>query len=227
MAADIENVFCVFGYDFSKKKFIVDGSEKHVTFLNIGRLHGFGVSSHPEMSTEEFLQTQFNDQTDLLLEFFKSLIGDFARVFIDKHGALNVITSPSLDFYYFQEGDIVYFSRHQKQIYDMGATFATLNQSIVFAYVCTGRHLPYNTFFDNIKRLPGGHWLQIMPNFTSKLNFYFTEKGEIFNKKFVPTDSIKGYAACMDEASEIICRSNDKSGEQLYDRCDRRCKRGA
>jgi hypothetical protein len=216
MTINTENVFCVFGYDFSRKKFVVNGSEKQSAFLNIGRLHGFGTSSHPEMSTEEFLQTQFNDRTDLLLDFFKSLIGDFVRVFIDKHGTLNVITSASTDLYYYQEKNIVYFSRNQKQIYDMGATFVDLNQRVIFAYICTGRHLPYNTFFDNVKRLPGGHWLQIMPNFTFKLNFYFTRKGEIFNKGFVPADPIKDYSVCMDEASEKICERNGESNEQLY-----------
>lgn len=206
MTANIENVFCVFGYDFSKKKFIVNGSEKHITFLNIGRLHGFGVSSYPEMSTEKFLRTQFNDQTDLLLEFFKSLIGDFARVFIDKNGALNVITSSSFDLYYYQKGDTVYFSRNPKEIYDRGADFSTINQGVIFSYICTGRHLPYNTFFGNVKRLPGGHWLQVMPNFTSKLIFYFTKKAEDI-KNHQSMDIIKEYTKCMDEASKIISQN--------------------
>jgi len=216
MTVDIENVFCVFGYDFSKKTFIVNGSEKHDAFLNIGRLYGFGALSNRTLSNEEFLQTPFNNQTDLLLEFFKSLIGDFARVFIDMHGALNVITSASLDLYYYQEGDVIYFSRNQKQIYNMGARFENINQHVIFAYIYTGRHLPYSTFFDNVKRMPGGHWLRVMPDFTSTFNFYFTQKGENFKKRFAPNDPVKEYAAHMDEASEIISKNTDKSGEQLF-----------
>ena len=41
MTINTENVFCVFGYDFSRKKFVVNGSEKQSAFLNIGRLHRF------------------------------------------------------------------------------------------------------------------------------------------------------------------------------------------
>ena len=215
MTADIEPVFCVFSYDFSKKTFIVNGSEKHVSFLNIGRLHGFGVSSHPELSNEEFLRTLFHNHTELL-EYFKILLGDYARVFIDDQGALNVITSASLDFYYYQEGNRVFFSRNQKQIYDMGADFATLNQNVLFAYLITGRHLPYSTFFDNVKRMPGGHWLRITPNFSSSLNFYFTQKAETIHKGVTKTDTVTEYTARMDEASKILSKSIDRSGEELF-----------
>jgi len=46
MIINIENMFCVFGYDFSKKKFVVNGSEKQSAFLN---MVVYTVSGHPRI----------------------------------------------------------------------------------------------------------------------------------------------------------------------------------